>query len=51
MVLICESIKAVAKHHKTWTKDYDYVSSTNEFVHKSSNQASEDLPIQSWFEL
>jgi len=51
MVLICDSIKSVAKHHKTWAMDYDYVSSTNEFVHKSSNQKSEDLPIQSWFEL
>ena len=51
MVLICNSIKALAKYHKTWAKDYDYVSSTNEFVHKSSNQTSEDLPIQSWFEL
>jgi selenocysteine lyase/cysteine desulfurase len=51
MALICGSVKALAKHHKTWAKDYDYVNSTNEFVHKSSNQTSEGLPIQSWFEL
>jgi len=51
MVLICDSIKALAKHHKTWTKDYDYISSTNEFVHKSSKNTSEELPIQNWFEL
>ena len=51
MHLICESIKALSKHHKTWAKDYKYISSTNEFVNKSTNNSSEDLPIKNWFEL
>lgn len=51
MVLICESLKALAKYHKTWASDYDYISSTNEFVHKSSNGTSTDIPVDNWFEL
>lgn len=49
---VCKSLKALAKEHKTWKKDYDYIKSTNEFVHKlqSANLATE-TPINAWFEL
>ncbi|MFC4721671.1 aminotransferase class V-fold PLP-dependent enzyme [Geojedonia litorea] len=48
---VCESIKALAKHHKDWAKDYRYVSSNNEFVHYASNPETEDTPVNKWFEL
>lgn len=51
MTLICDSIKALAKHHKTWALDYDYISSTNEFLYKSNQNSSKEIPINSWFEL
>ena len=51
MNLICESIKALAMNHKTWALDYEYVGSTNEFVHKSSNGTSADIPMDHWFDL
>ncbi|MGM5470231.1 aminotransferase class V-fold PLP-dependent enzyme [Flavobacteriaceae bacterium LMO-SS05] len=50
MAVICESLKALAKHHKTWALDYEYVPSTNEFVHKNDT-ASGEVSMQNWFEL
>ena len=50
--LVCESLKALAKHHKDWSMDYDYIKTTNEFTHKkSSDGKSTEIPINSWFEL
>lgn len=51
MILICKSIKALAKHHKEWENEYEYISSTNEFVHKSSKNTSGELQIKNWFDL
>ena len=51
MAIICESIKALAKHHKTWAKDYEYVHSTNEFVHKKADSSTQETAIHNWFEL
>lgn len=51
MSLICKSLKALARHHKEWANEYNYISSNNEFVHKSSKNTSGDLPIKNWFEL
>jgi selenocysteine lyase/cysteine desulfurase len=49
---VCESIKALAKNHRSWSKDYDYIKSTNEFVHKNhSDTVSIETPVNSWFEL
>jgi selenocysteine lyase/cysteine desulfurase len=50
MAVICESLKALAKQHKTWALDYEYVPSTNEFVHKNDT-ALVEVPMQNWFEL
>ena len=53
ITFVCESIKALAKHHREWSKLYDYQGKTNEFIHKSvANQTSTtDEVINSWFKL
>ncbi|WP_283635501.1 aminotransferase class V-fold PLP-dependent enzyme [Aquaticitalea lipolytica] len=49
---VCNSLKDLAKHHKDWAKDYNYIKSSNEFVHKTSSEnPSNETPINSWFEL
>lgn len=49
---VCDSLKALAEQHHTWSVDYDYIKSSNEFEHKSNFGNSEnDTPISSWFEL
>lgn len=49
---VCDSLKDLAKHHKDWAKDYNYIKSSNEFVHKTSSEnPSNETPINSWFEL
>ncbi len=49
---VCESLKSLAKHHDSWTKDYDYIRTSNEFIHKQHTQnISNETPISSWFEL
>ncbi len=51
MAVICESIKALAKHHKKWALDYEYVAATNEFVHKKTKTAAPESSINTWFKL
>lgn len=47
---ICESLKDLATNHKVWAEDYNYVASSNEFIHKSiENSASEDSQLEDWF--
>jgi len=49
---VCESILALAKNHKTWGEDYNYISASNEFFHKSHKEDfSNEIPVNSWFEL
>ena len=46
--MVCEGIKALAKNHKEWSKEYQYDSKTNEFAHSHSlNQ--EQAMVKSWF--
>lgn len=45
---ICDAIAEVAKKHKTWYSDYEYVSGKNEFVHKA-NLNIEKLISKEWF--
>ena len=46
--MVCESIKALAKHHQEWAKEYQYDSKTNEFAHiKALNQEKE--MVKGWF--
>jgi selenocysteine lyase/cysteine desulfurase len=52
MEFVCEGIKALAKEHKIWAEDYNYIKETNEFVHKNHlENASNETPVNSWFEL
>jgi selenocysteine lyase/cysteine desulfurase len=48
---VCESIKALAKHHKEWSLDYNYDKTTNEFNHKSSNGKLMNTQVEDWFAL
>lgn len=49
---VCDSIKDLAQHHKTWAKDYNYIKETNEFVHKIYEEGTVTEPsVNSWFEL
>ncbi|MBF8150753.1 aminotransferase class V-fold PLP-dependent enzyme [Winogradskyella sp. F6397] len=45
---VCEAIKEVADNFSTWSKDYDYNASKNEFIHKD-NYNTENEIIEEWF--
>ena len=46
--LVCDSIKALAKHHQEWSKEYNYDKNTNEFIHKSATHLEQEL-VENWF--
>lgn len=49
---VCDSIIELAKHHKTWAKDYEYSPCNNEFVHKSlANRPCNATNVDVWFDL
>jgi hypothetical protein len=48
---VCDSIKALAKNHKVWVKDYNYDKLTNEFIHKQFNLEHITDRIKNWFTL
>jgi selenocysteine lyase/cysteine desulfurase len=49
---VCESLKALAKQHIVWARDYEYIRTSNEFVHKrQSENIANEIPINSWFDL
>ncbi|WP_333600263.1 aminotransferase class V-fold PLP-dependent enzyme [Flavobacterium sp.] len=48
--MVCDSIKALAEHHKTWSVDYEYNFKTNEFVHKAAKHQEKDM-VKSWFKV
>jgi len=49
---VCESLKTLAKNHVDWCLDYEYIKTSNEFVHKrQSENIANETPINSWFEL
>jgi len=45
---VCNSIKSLAKNHKSWALDYNYNKETNEFVHLNANSIEDDL-VGKWF--
>ncbi|NDP26803.1 MAG: aminotransferase class V-fold PLP-dependent enzyme [Flavobacterium sp.] len=45
---VCESIKALAKNHQDWAKDYIYDKNTNEFSHKNAKPFEKEL-VENWF--
>lgn len=48
--MVCNSIKALAANHSTWSLDYMYNKDTNEFVHKQAKPIEDEL-VNSWFEM
>lgn len=49
---VCDGLKALARNHEVWANDYDYIRTSNEFIHKlqSENMVNE-TPVNSWFDL
>lgn len=47
---ICDAIEAVATNYKEWSKDYDYNSKKNEFIHKGSLNVEAQI-TKNWFKL
>jgi selenocysteine lyase/cysteine desulfurase len=45
---VCESIKALASHHKEWALDYIYDKHTNEFSHKNALPGEAEM-VEKWF--
>jgi selenocysteine lyase/cysteine desulfurase len=49
---VCDGIIELAKHHKTWAKDYDYSKTNNEFVHKSIiDEDCNAINVDAWFDM
>ncbi|MEN8885174.1 MAG: aminotransferase class V-fold PLP-dependent enzyme [Winogradskyella sp.] len=52
IAFVCDSIIALAKHHKTWAEDYEYSKCNNEFVHKSLiDKPCNATNVDAWFDL
>jgi len=50
--MVLNAVKEVTLHHGEWGKDYRYISTKNEFVHKSRKEAQlEDDMMSDWFSL
>ncbi|WP_047545753.1 aminotransferase class V-fold PLP-dependent enzyme [Psychroserpens sp. Hel_I_66] len=48
--LVIKGLKALAKNHEEWAKDYKYDAKTNEFIHESLvNHTQDNSQIESWF--
>ena len=45
---VCESILSLSKNHKNWSKDYNYIPKTNEFIHKNALSVENEI-INNWF--
>lgn len=48
IAFVCESIKELAKNHKTWALDYEYNKETNEFIHENVTSFEDEL-VAGWF--
>jgi selenocysteine lyase/cysteine desulfurase len=48
---VCDSIKLVAQNHQLWSKDYNYLKTTNEFINTSIKDDTTETSIASWFDL
>ncbi|HEX8576311.1 MAG TPA: aminotransferase class V-fold PLP-dependent enzyme [Flavobacterium sp.] len=46
--LVCKSIKALAANHKEWSNDYNYDSTSNEFIHKNARPLEKEM-VKQWF--
>jgi selenocysteine lyase/cysteine desulfurase len=50
VALVCTSLKELAKNIELWSKDYDYNSIKNEYVHKTVKPIENAL-VTAWFEV
>jgi len=48
MNFVCDSIISLAQNFEEWKKDYHYNPDTNEFIHKSKIDPTNDL-VKNWF--
>lgn len=48
IAFVCNSIKELAVHHQNWSLDYDYDTTTNEFLNKKAHTVEDDL-VKNWF--
>ena len=48
---VCDSLIALAQHHKLWAEDYKYDPKSNEFIYQSHKSTVENGLVDSWFEL
>ncbi len=52
VAIVCESIIALAKQHNIWANDYNYESTTNEFIHNALvDNSTDETQVNSWFDL
>lgn len=50
ILYVCDSIKALAKNHSDWAKDYEYNKQSNEFIHKKALPSEKEMVLK-WFSL
>jgi selenocysteine lyase/cysteine desulfurase len=48
--MVCQSIIALSENHKTWSLDYSYNKTTNEFCHKAAKSLEKEM-VSGWFEV
>jgi selenocysteine lyase/cysteine desulfurase len=48
--MVCQSIIALSENHKTWSQDYSYNKTTNEFCHKAAKPLEKEM-VNCWFEV
>ncbi len=48
IAMVCQSIIALSENHETWSQDYIYNKTTNEFCHKLA-KSSEKKMVSGWF--
>lgn len=46
--MVCDSVKALAKNHNEWAKEYEYNFKTNEFVHINAKHQEIEM-VKGWF--
>jgi selenocysteine lyase/cysteine desulfurase len=46
--MVCQSIIALSENHKTWSQDYSYNKTTNEFCHKAAKPLEKEM-VSGWF--
>lgn len=48
IAMVCESIIALSENHKSWSQDYNYNKTTNEFCHNEAKSLEKEM-VNNWF--